>query len=270
MSPADPLVSIVIPCYNYGRFLGEAIDSALNQTYRSVEVIVVDDGSTDDTAVVAADYPVRLVSQSNSGVCTAINAGVRVSGGEFVMRLDADDRLVPTYIEETLAALRPDARAHFAYTEVSYFGAERNYVHGSALMRRRSFDLVGGYDSRLAAARCEDWGLWLAFAERGLGGVLVRKPLLLYRQHETTSRNSLTWGSLDLWRRNLALAGYLQDTHRQLFAAHALRRRLARLPRRVATGQATPRFAALLVSFYAVMLCRQVLGFSERTQRCAA
>ena len=280
MDTAQPLVSVVIPCYNYGRFLGEAIESVLNQTYRAVEVIVVDDGSTDDTAAIAAHYPIRLMSQPNSGVCNAINTGVRLSNGEYVMRLDADDRLDPTYVTETLTALLEEPGAHFAYTYLSYFGARsgtflieefdpdtltaRNYVHGSALMRRTSFDLVGGYDPKLAAARCEDWGLWLGFVERGLRGVLVPKPLLWYRQHPTGGRNALNWTSVSIWRRNFALTGYLQDAYPTLFATDALLKRLARLPARLKNGRTTPKLAALLVAFYGVMLCRRVLGFNER------
>src|SRR5260370_18162318 len=100
-----------------------------------------------------------------------------------------------------------DPGAHFAYTQITYFGArtgsypveafdpealaERNYIHGSALMRRGSFDLVGGYSPTMAVSRCEDWDLWLAFAECELPGVLIPKPLLRYRQHRTSSRNTL-------------------------------------------------------------------------------
>ncbi len=274
MNPAAPLVSIVIPCHNYGRFLSEAIESALNQTYGPVEVIVVDDGSEDNARAVAEGYHVKVLEQPQSGVCAAINNGVRASHGTFVMRLDADDVLERTYVAETVAALDNDPTAHFAYTDVAYFGAatgtypiedfnvetltERNYVHGSALMRRPSFDQIGGLDPTLASARCEDWDLWLAFAERGFAGVRVAKPLLRYRQHYAPSRNTLTLRSPRVLRRNILMAARLQDNHPALFATRALVRRLSRLPSRLLRGSVTVRFALLLTSFYGVMLARSV------------
>jgi glycosyltransferase involved in cell wall biosynthesis len=266
------MVSVVIPCHNYGAFLAEAIESALAQTHRPLEVIVVDDGSTDNTAAVAGRYPIRVVSQQRLGVCVASNNGIRASSGEYVLRLDADDVLEPTYVEETLAALKPQPRAGFAYTEFTYFGAasgsypveefdpdslaERNYIHASALMRRDAFEAVGGYDPALAGARCEDWDLWLACADRQLYGVFVRRPLLRYRLHPTSSRNTLAWRSPALWRRNLVMAARLQDNHPRLFATPALMRRVLRLPSRLLRKQVSVKFAALLVSFYGAMLVR--------------
>src|SRR5437870_5008653 len=97
-SSCEPgLVSIVIPCHNYARYVGEAIESALAQTHQPVEVVVVDDGSTDASKDVVSGYAVTLLAQPNRGVCAAANAGIRASRGEFVLRLDADDRLVHTY-----------------------------------------------------------------------------------------------------------------------------------------------------------------------------
>src|SRR5579859_5520907 len=210
-STTRPLVSIVIPCHNYGRFLGEAIESALGQSYQPVEVVVVDDGSIDDTRTVASRYPVKLVGQTNRGVCIAVNHGISQSKGAYVMRLDADDILCSTYVAETVSALE-QSDAEFAYTQVAYFGAatgsyptvefnvdtlaERNFIHGSASMRRTAFDACGGLDPSLTHARCEDWDLWLSFADHGFKGVLVPKPLLRYRQHASTSRNTLALASV--------------------------------------------------------------------------
>ena len=102
----DGAVSVVIPCYNQARFLGEAIDSVLRQTYPPVDVIVVDDGSTDDTASVAQRYAaVNYLRQPNEGAPSARNRGLRSSQGEFVLFLDADDRLLPDAIAQGITAL---------------------------------------------------------------------------------------------------------------------------------------------------------------------
>jgi len=100
------LVSVVIPCYNQAHFLGEAIESVLAQSYPNFEIIVVDDGSTDDTSEVARRYPgVRLVRQENKGLSGARNAGLAHSEEEYVVFLDADDRLLPDALETVLEHL---------------------------------------------------------------------------------------------------------------------------------------------------------------------
>lgn len=111
---SQPLVSIVIPCYNQARFVAEAVESALAQTYAPVEAIVVDDGSTDDTARVAVRYPpVQYMHQRNGGAPRARNAGLRASRGDLVLFLDADDRLLPDAVTKGVAAL--DAHPDWAF-----------------------------------------------------------------------------------------------------------------------------------------------------------
>ncbi|MBC7895526.1 MAG: glycosyltransferase family 2 protein, partial [Cytophagaceae bacterium] len=114
--PDGPLVSIVIPCFNHARFVGEAIDSALHQAQASVEVVVVDDGSTDDSAAVAATrHGVRVIRQVNRGLSAARNVGLAAASGEYVVFLDADDRLLPHAVAAGLQALSTNASAAFAF-----------------------------------------------------------------------------------------------------------------------------------------------------------
>lgn len=207
MSPASPLVSIVVANYNYARYLGEALESALAQTHRQVEVIVVDDGSTDDSLAVAGRYPVRILAEEHFGVGAARNRGAVAASGVFLMFLDADDRLEPTYVEACLAALQaaPFSVA-YAYTAMQSFGLEErlfpsqpfdpkallqgNYIHASALIRSEVFKAAGGFDPTWALGY-EDYELWVRLFADGFHGVLVPEPLLLHRRHGP-SRNSLT------------------------------------------------------------------------------
>jgi len=100
------LVSVIIPCYNQGRFLGDAIDSVLAQTHRNTEIIVVSDGSTDDTASVARRYGsrVRLIESANAGSSAARNRGLDCAKGQWIQLLDADDVMLPGKLAACLAA----------------------------------------------------------------------------------------------------------------------------------------------------------------------
>ena len=196
-----PLVSIVIANFNYGRFLGEAIESALAQTHPRLEVLVVDDGSTDDSRDVAARYSVRLLEQENAGVARARNRGANEARGELVVFLDADDVLEPSFVERCWSALATaPADVAYAYTQMQLFGDEdavfasrefhgpellrNNFVPVTCLLRRDVFLAAGGFDPRFRAY--EDWELWLRLFARGHRGVLVPEPLLRYRRHGRT------------------------------------------------------------------------------------
>lgn len=125
MTRQAPLVSIVINNYNYGRFLDDAIGSALNQTYRHIEVIVVDDGSTDESRQILACYAGRIKSifQENRGQSQAANTGFQASKGELVLFLDADDFLMPHAIETVIGLWEPDlSKVHFTLKAVAADG----------------------------------------------------------------------------------------------------------------------------------------------------
>jgi glycosyltransferase involved in cell wall biosynthesis len=129
-----PLVSVVIPCHNYGRFLRMAIESALRQTHPRIEVIVVDDGSTDDSAEIAAGYPdVVCIRQPNLGQAAAQNRGLDAAGGEFVLFLDADDELRPEAVETFVPCLQDGPKCAFAYGHVQLVE-----THGAPLTARAS------------------------------------------------------------------------------------------------------------------------------------
>jgi GT2 family glycosyltransferase len=232
-----PLVSIIIPNFNLGRFAPEAIASALAQTHPAIEVIVVDDGSTDDSleriraAPGVASGEVRVVERSNGGVARARNAGAAHARGQYLVFLDADDLLEPAYVARCLAALRAaPPMVAYAYTQMRYFGAvdglyrskpfgrwklvRGNFVNASALVRREAFEAAGGFDPGMTGH--EDHALWVALLERGWDGVLVPEPLLRYRRHQAASRNTLTRERLRQLHADVAIR------HPRLFWLHLL------------------------------------------------
>src|SRR5579872_2171738 len=105
--PQRPLVSVVVVCYNQAHFLADAINSVLGQTYKNVEIIVVDDGSTDDTAATAQRFPgIRYIHQKNCGLSAARNTGLKASRGQYLVFLDGDDRLLPEAVSVGIETFR--------------------------------------------------------------------------------------------------------------------------------------------------------------------
>lgn len=208
------LVSAVIPCFNQAHFLGEAIDSLLAQTYPDIEIIVVDDGSTDNTAEVASrNANVRLMRQQNSGLAAARNSGIRASRGEYLVFLDADDRLLPNAVEAGFNCLQEQPSSVFAWgryrrlapdgsaivaTRYTPLGHDPyaellrgNHIamHATVIYRRSILDSTGGFDVSLPA--CEDYDLYLRITRQHK--IAYHDQVIAeYRRHETNmSCNSL-------------------------------------------------------------------------------
>jgi len=207
-----PLVSIIIPCYNQAHFLPEAIESALAQTYQKTEIVAVDDGSGDNPMEVVARYPgVKYLRQENQGLAGARNTGFRASSGEYVLFLDADDRLTPTAVEAHLSCFTEHPEVGFVVGDIdhialdgSYAGSPRwpvleanqyeellkvNHVANTiAVMFRRSvIERVGGFKPFCSPA--EDYEL-LLHAARLFPSAHHRTVVAHYRRHrQTLSRN---------------------------------------------------------------------------------
>jgi glycosyltransferase involved in cell wall biosynthesis len=212
-----PLVTVVIPCYNQGHFLGEAIESVLSQSYPRYEVVVVDDGSTDDTSEVAGRYDgVRLIRQENKGVNAARNAGIEHSGGEYLVFLDADDRLLPEALAAGLEcfASHPECAFVFGHSNVvatdgslrakpapppighNLVGVllSRSYyvIPGEVLHRRSALEDVGLFDPSLNAS--EDYDLYFRIMRR-YAVYCHAKIIHERRRHEGNTTRMSLWES---------------------------------------------------------------------------
>jgi glycosyltransferase involved in cell wall biosynthesis len=197
-------VTVVISCFNYGRFLPEALASVSGQAGGPPRTIVVDDGSADPETLrvlddVARDPHVHLIRQSNAGASAARNTGLREATTPYVMVLDADDQLPPEAIARLRPALLADPTAGYAYGFIEFFGnwsgvmrmppfdpwrlMFRHIVGPTALMRRELFEATGGYDPTF---RYEDWELWVHALACGMIGRQVDTPGLMHRKHGTS------------------------------------------------------------------------------------
>ena len=201
-------VTVVIPCFNYGRFLPEALASVYGQDGGVPRVIVVDDGSDEpETLEVLAGLPedARLLRLGGQGLSAARNAGFRKSDTPLLLALDADDMLPPRALRAMKEGLKSDPTAGFGYGITRFFGdwsgdmtmpgwdpyrlLYRHTIGPTALTRRELFDDVGGYDveiPRELVMGYEDWEFWLHALAKGWHGVKVPEVTFLYRRHGTT------------------------------------------------------------------------------------
>jgi len=191
-----PLVSVVLPVFDGERFLAEAIESALAQTWPAVEVVVVDDGSADRSAEIAASYPVRLLRQDNSGVAAARNRGVEAAAGGLLAFLDQDDLWLPEKLERQAERLL-EAEADLCVCEMEVFaepgfdpermneawagGSHLATQLGTVLVRRGAFERIGPFDTSYRTISDTDW--FLRARDLGVEIVHVRECLQRYRLH---------------------------------------------------------------------------------------
>ncbi|MCS6806057.1 MAG: glycosyltransferase [Blastocatellia bacterium] len=247
MPTPEPQVSVVIPTYNCAAYLGEAVESVLAQTYRDFEVVVIDDGSTDETEAMMRRYgpPVRYFRQPNRGVALARNHGIEQSRGRYVAFLDADDTWMPQKLERQLVALagQPAYRACYsAFVTMTSdrrpLGVRRSQRRGSVwhdlllygnligtpstVLCERSLALAaGGFDPLLSLGA--DWDMWIR-----LGALTeflyVDEPLVWYREHGANmSRDAalLERDSLRVLQKGFAMAALPESLRMQRRAAFA-------------------------------------------------
>jgi len=214
--PNQPLVSIVILCYNYGHFLPKAIDSALEQTLTDREVIVVDNGSTDDTPEVVQSYGDRIVGlrlEKNAGRSGGKNAGLRIAKGKYIQFLDADDTLMREKLERQIGILEDHDEVDIVYSDSIFVNEKREPIEAASkwyrerhfkpdesflekmiqecfllthdgLIRRYAIDAIGGFDE--SRDMLEDWDFWLRLAIAGKEFFHLPEVLSAYYFHSAS------------------------------------------------------------------------------------
>lgn len=228
---SNPKVSVIVPCYKYAHYLKECVDSLKAQTY-PIEIIVVSDGSPDNTVEVCKELGVKCVEKENGGLSSARNAGIKVATGEYIMCLDADDKLVPGAVEEhvklmvddmTIAqcALMEFGERHVLMTPTHPTGLERvmqsNTIFCNALFSKRMWEVVGGYDEReTMRLGYEDWLFWLEMLEAGCHVNTSDFIALRYRAHEGQMTQATSHPNRQV------LYKYIYNKHKELYEDRGL------------------------------------------------
>lgn len=212
----NPKVSVIIPNYNYEKFIAATVESVLAQTYENIEIIIVDDGSKDNSLEVLKQFgeKIRIIEQKNQGVSEARNNGVRNSTGDFVAFLDADDIWLPEKLQRQIEKFNSDAEIGLVHCSMTLIDPqdkpigelkdgqedwvaeefllfERGVVVGAgstALVKRQIFDEVGGFDLRLSTAA--DWDFCYQISCKYRFG-FISEPLVLYRMHGTNMHGNI-------------------------------------------------------------------------------
>ncbi len=199
MTENHPLVSVIIPVYNGDRYLAEAIESVVQQTYQPIEIILVDDGSTDNSANIARSYKqVRYIYQSNQGVAVARNVGISQARGEFIALLDQDDRWTPNKLSVQIKYLLEHQNIGYTLAKMRVFlepGTEKpswlkaeylsedipGYIVGSLVIRKSVLEKVGEFNLHYKFGNDSDW--FFRANDAGIPMTILPETLLYKRVH---------------------------------------------------------------------------------------
>ena len=196
-----PLISIIVPCFNQGEYITEALESVECQTYSNWECIIVDDGSTDNSkskikTFVDRDNRFQYIYQDNQGVVSARNNAITASKGKYILPLDGDDKIVSLYLEMAVPILENDDNVGLVYCDIEVFGVNsqnmslrpvtlRNILASgccvnASVFRRQDFDIVGGFKEYMHNG-WEDWDFFISIIELGRKAEKIEKVLFYYR-----------------------------------------------------------------------------------------
>lgn len=208
----NPIISIIVPCYNQAQYLSEALESVLAQTIENWECVIVNDGSTDNTLEIANEWAQKdsrftVIDKKNGGPSDARNVGIRASQGKYILPLDADDIVRPQYAELATDYLDCNGDCKIVYSEAELFGGKTgewvlpeyspnselwdNSIFCTAVFRRSDFDKTSGYNLNMKYGN-EDWDFWLTLLEEGGEVYKISESMLLYRQHGVSHTTELS------------------------------------------------------------------------------
>lgn len=204
----NPLISVIIPCFNHGKYLSEAIESVKSSTLKDWEIVIVNDGSSDNTEEIAlsflSDSRIHYVYQSNGGLPKARNFGISVASGKYILPLDSDDKIAPTYLEDGVSFLNNHPEYTLCYCNVKYFGMDSaihsvcysnykkqliyNQIVASCIFRKEDWKRIGGYDEKFTQG-AEDWEFWIRLLYPDKKAYKIDNAFLFYRQYRGTEEH---------------------------------------------------------------------------------
>lgn len=207
---SEPLVSIIVPCYNQEKFISETIQSVINQTYTNWECIIVNDGSSDNSnevinSLIINNKRIKLLQQENQGVCVARNNGIKNSNGQFILPLDGDDLIDKSYLEKAITYFLNNPDTTLVYCKADRFDKKNKYwnlpkynykneiwnncIFCSAIYKREDYDKTNGYNVNMKKG-LEDWDFWLSLLNENSKVYQIPEILFHYR-YQKKSRTTI-------------------------------------------------------------------------------
>ncbi|MGL4912111.1 MAG: glycosyltransferase [Romboutsia sp.] len=226
-------VSVIMPCFNDGLYICESIESVCNQTYKNIELIIVDDGSTDETTCdvlksLTKENIIKVQTPKSKGPAYARNVGIKIATGKYILCLDSDDLIDPTYIEKAVTAISQNSNVGIVYCNAQLFGAinkplelppysldtmlKRNLIFVTALFKKSDWEKVNGFDESFVHG-LEDYDFWLSLISLSIEIIKLPEVLFFYRKKES-SRNKTIVGNKTLHDETLAR---IHEKHKDLF-----------------------------------------------------
>ncbi|MDP3436519.1 MAG: glycosyltransferase family A protein [Bacteroidales bacterium] len=232
---SNPLISIIVPCFNDGKYINECINSIHLQNYENYEIIIVNDGSTDKKTNEIIDAishnKIKVIQTQNQGPAKARNLAIKNSCGKYILPLDADDKAGKVFIREAIEILEQKPNIKIVNCDVKLFGTKKGYIKygaysiqkmiceniivSASVFRREDFDKTKGYNPNMKEG-LEDWDFWLSILEKGGDVYKIDKPEIFYRVKKGSRNNSLTSENLKRLRYQI------YTNHKALYSKYLL------------------------------------------------